>query len=98
MRSGGDNAPSRLFWDKEDIFGRVFVLILFETVTFRDKILILRLRAIRYVFQEYKPKHNGFVFRSVHISAQNAGYVPNLFFKADMLVFVSAMKSVTSCE
>ena len=40
--------------------------------------------AVRDVFEENQSQNHVFVFRRVQVAAQNAGSIPDLFFKSDV--------------
>ena len=97
--SGSRNrAPSCICRDKEDVFGGVFVMVFFKSVTFFNQLLILRLEAIRNVFQENQSENDGLVFGCVDVSAQDASRVPDLFFKADVAcAILSHFNNLLNC-
>mgnify|MGYP004435207467 CR=1 FL=1 len=85
-------------WGKEDVFGGVFVMVFFKSVTFFNQLLILRLEAIRNVFQENQSENDGLVFGCVDVSAQDASRVPDLFFKADVAcAILSHFNNLLNC-
>ncbi len=94
--SGSSNrAPSCILRDKEDVFGSVFVLVLFKSIAFFNQLLVLCFKAIRNVFQENQSENDRLVFGCVDVSAQDASRVPDLFFKADIACIISAISATS---
>ena len=69
---------------EENIFVGIFIPIFLVPLSSSEKLLIFGFKAIGYVLEKNKPKHDGFVFRSIQIATQNAGGIPYLFFKTNI--------------
>ena len=76
--------PSRPSRYKEDTFRSILINILFKSIAFLDKLLVLVIKPIRYIFQENQSQNNILIFRCIHVAAKHAGCIPYLFFKADI--------------
>ena len=84
VRCGGNCRPARILRHKEDALGKIFVDVLLEAVSFVHQLLVTLLKAVGDVFQENQAEDDVLVFRSVHVAAQHACSVPDLFLKADV--------------
>ena len=84
MGLGGNLTPPRPGRDVENPFRQVLVLVILEAVADCHQLLIFFLEAVRDIFQENQSQNHVFVFRRVQVAAQNAGSIPDLFFKSDV--------------
>ena len=77
----GNNTPTCLLGHEEDIVGRVFVLILLESVTFFYELIILVIETVGDIFQENQAKNDRLIFRRINIATEQVGSFPYLFLK-----------------
>lgn len=84
VRLGRNPLPAGFGRDIEDIFGRIFVLVLLESFALGDKLPVFRFELIGNIFQENKPQHNGLVLRCVDIAAHLVRGLPYFPLKADI--------------
>ena len=70
MSSRGNNTPSGILRDKEDVLRCIFVLIFLHAISFSNKVSEFLFKPVRNVFQENKPEDYMFVFGSIHTSPQ----------------------------
>ena len=84
VSGSSDHAPSCILWDKKDVFGNILILVFLKSIAFFNQFLVLRLEAIRNVFQKNQSENDRLIFGRVNISTQDTSRVPDLFFKTNI--------------
>ena len=82
MSCGGNGAPASLLRHEENIIHSISVTVILETVAFLYKLLISLVKCCGNITQKNKPYDYLSVFCSRYMSPQDAGSIPQLFFKA----------------
>ena len=88
VSSLGNHIPTCIGWHIENVFRRVFVLVLLETVALIHQLLMLHVETIGDVLQEDKPQHHILILRSINRATEQVGCLPNLILKTEVCCIV----------